>query len=240
MSPSKPKFVTYFRVSTKDQGRSGLGLEAQQAAAKQYLSAHGGIELASYTEVESGKVNTRPQLDAALLRCRQTRATLLVAKLDRLSRNMAFLFRMRDEMLSGGMKFQALDIPEANTLTVGVMATMAQHERETISARTKAALAARKARGLPLGTPRDLSAYATAAAAVGRASLLAKAKRHAQEITPQIEAARAEGCASLRQVAAWLNEQGIVTHRNKQWTAAAVRNAGRVVQGLPTRPRKAA
>jgi DNA invertase Pin-like site-specific DNA recombinase len=184
----------------------------------------------------SGKVDSRPQLEAALLRCRQTRSTLLVAKLDRLSRNIAFLFRMRDE----GVKFQAIYIPEANTLTLGVFAAMAQHEREIISARTKAALAARKARGLPLGTPRDLSAYGTAAAASGRASLLAKAKKHAEEITPQIEAARAEGCTSLRQVASWLNEQGIVTHRNKQWTAAAVRNAERVVQGLPTRPSKAA
>ena len=240
MSPIKPKFVTYFRVSTKDQGRSGLGLEAQQAAAKQYLSAHGGIELASYTEVESGKVNTRPQLEAALLRCRQTRATLLVAKLDRLSRNMAFLFRMRDEMLSGGMKFQALDIPEANTLTVGVMATLAQYEREIISARTKAALKARKERGFSLGTPRDLSSYAASAAVEGRKSLLAKARKHAGDIAPQIEAACAEGCVSLRQIAAWLNAQGIVTPRNKQWTAAAVRNVTRVVQGLPTRPAKAA
>jgi len=231
MAPSKSKYVTYYRVSTQDQGRSGLGLEAQMAAAKQYLAAHGGVELASYTEVESGKLDARPKLEAALLRCRQTRATLLVAKLDRLSRNIAFLFRMRDE----GVKFQAIDIPEANTLTLGVFAAMAQHEREIISARTKAALAARKARGLPLGTPRDLSAYATAAAEAGRASLLAKAKKHANEITPQIEAARKDGCNSLRKIAAWLNDQGIVTHRGKQWTAAAVRNAGRVAQGLPTR-----
>ena len=96
MAPSKPKFVTYYRVSTQDQGRSGLGLEAQQATAKQYLAAHGGIELASYTEVESGKVDSRPQLEAALLRCRQTRSTLLIAKLDRLGRNAAFLFALRD------------------------------------------------------------------------------------------------------------------------------------------------
>ncbi len=231
MPPVKPKYVTYYRVSTQDQGRSGLGLEAQQATVKQYLASHGGVELASFTEIESGKVDARPQLEAALLRCRQTRATLLIAKLDRLSRNIAFLFRMRDE----GAKFQAIDIPEANTLTLSVFAGMAQHEREIISARTKAALAARKARGLPLGTPRDLSAYAASAGTVGRASLLAKAKRHAEQITPQISAARAAGCASLRQIAAWLNEQGNLTHRGKQWTAAAVRNVERVVQGLPTR-----
>jgi DNA invertase Pin-like site-specific DNA recombinase len=231
MPPAKPKYVTYYRVSTADQGRSGLGLDAQKLTAGQYLAAHGGVELASFTEIESGKVDARPMLEAALLRCRQTRATLLIAKLDRLSRNIAFLFRMRDE----GVKFQAIDIPEASTLTLSVFAGMAQHEREIISARTKAALAARKARGLPLGTPRDLRAYAASAGALGRVSMLAKAKKHAFDALPQIEAARAEGRKSLRQIAAWLNDQGSVTHRGKQWTAAAVRNAGRVVAGLPTR-----
>lgn len=236
MAPSKPKFVTYYRVSTATQGRSGLGLEAQRATARQYLAAHGGVELASYIEIESGKVDARPQLEAALKRCRQTRGTLLVAKLDRLSRNIAFLFRMRDE----GVKFQALDLPEANTLTLGVFAAMAQHEREIISARTKAALAARKARGLPLGTPRDLSAYAASAAAAGHAAQLAIAKKRAEDIASQIEAARSDGCTSLRQVAEWLNDQGIVTPRGKLWTAAAVRNAERVARGLPTRPKRAA
>lgn len=224
MPPIKPKFVTYYRVSTEKQGRSGLGLEAQQAQAQQYLAAHGGLELATFTEIESGKIDTRPQLEAALLRCRQTRATLLVAKLDRLSRNISFLFRMRDE----GVRFQAIDIPEANTLTLGVFAAMAQHEREIISARTKAALAARRARGLPLGTPRDLSAWAVQAATKGRASLAAIARKHAGEVAPQIEEARQGGCTSLRQVAAWLNDRGIVTPRGKLWTAGAVRNAALV------------
>jgi DNA invertase Pin-like site-specific DNA recombinase len=224
MPPVKPKFVTYYRVSTAQQGRSGLGLEAQQFQAQQYLAAHGGVGLASFTEIESGKVDTRPMLEAALLRCRQTRATLLVAKLDRLSRNISFLFRMRDE----GVRFQALDLPEANTLTLGVFAAMAQHEREIISARTKAALAARRARGLSLGTPRDLSAYAVGAATKGRASLSAMARKHASEVAPQIKEARKAGCSSLRQVAAWLNDRGIVTPRGKLWTAGAVRNAGLV------------
>jgi DNA invertase Pin-like site-specific DNA recombinase len=231
MSPTTSKFITYYRVSTQEQGRSGLGLEAQQMAAKQYLAAVGGVELHSFTEQESGKVDARPQLQAALLRCRQSRATLLVAKLDRLSRNVGFLMALRDS----GVKFQALDIPDANTLTLTVMAGMAQHERELISARTKAALAARKARGFPLGTPRDMSAYAPAAAAKGRAALVANARKRASEIAPQIEAARAAGCLSLRQVAAWLNAQGSVTPRSKSWTAAAVRNVGRVIAGRPTR-----
>lgn len=224
MAPVKSKFVTYYRVSTIGQGRSGLGLEAQQLAVSQYLAAHGGAELAAYIEVESGKVNARPQLEAALLHCRQTRSTLLVAKLDRLSRNAAFLLNLRD----AGVKFLALDLPEVTTLTLGVLAVIAQHERELISARTKAALAARKARGLPLGTPRDLSAYAATAGVSGRAALLDKVQRHAADLAPQIERARSEGsCTTLRCVAAWLNDQGFVTLRGRQWTASAVLNVER-------------
>jgi DNA invertase Pin-like site-specific DNA recombinase len=224
MSPAKPKFVSYHRVSTDKQGRSGLGLEAQQATVAQYLATHGGIELASYIEVESGKLDARPQLEAALLHCRQTRATLLIAKLDRLSRNVSFLFRLRDD----GVKFQAIDIPDCNSLTLCVFAGMAQHEREIISQRTKAALAARKARGLALGTPRDLSAYAANAGAKGRAALLGKVQKHAQDMAPQIERARSEGgCSTLLCVASWLNDQGFVTLRGKQWTPAAVLNVER-------------
>jgi DNA invertase Pin-like site-specific DNA recombinase len=227
MSPSKPKFITYYRVSTQKQGRSGLGLEAQKAAVETYLREHVGAELASFTEVESGKLNARPQLQAALLRCRQTRATLLVAKLDRLSRNAAFLMNLRDS----GVKFQALDIPEANTLTLGVLAVLAQHERELISARTKAALAARRARGLPLGTPRDLSAYAARASALGRAANSAKAQARAKEVAPVIAAARAAGSTSLRAIAEYLNSLSITTPRGKQWTATAVRNVQAILAG---------
>lgn len=225
MTPAKPKFVTYYRVSTQKQGRSGLGLEAQKAAVEAYLRQHGGSAVASFTEVESGKNNSRPQLQAALLRCRQTHATLLVAKLDRLSRNAAFLMNLRDS----SVKFQALDIPEANTLTLGVLAVLAQHERELISARTKAALAARRARGLPLGTPRDLSAYARRASLLGRAANAAKARARAAEIAPLIKSARAIGCTSLRKVAAHLNGLEITTPRGKRWTATAVANAERLM-----------
>lgn len=224
MVPPKSKFVSYYRVSTQKQGRSGLGLEAQKSAVEAYLKAHCGVELASFTEIESGKNDARPQLQAALLRCRQTRATLLVAKLDRLSRNAAFLMNLQDAGVNG-VKFEALDIPQANTLTIGIMALLAQQERELISARTRASLAARKARGLPLGTPRDLSAYAKRAGKLGRAANAANAKARAKEIAPQIEAARAAGCASLRQVAAYLNDLEITTPRGKSWTATAVKNA---------------
>lgn len=221
MVPPTSKFVSYYRVSTQKQGRSGLGLDAQKAAVETYLSAHGGVELASYTEVESGKIDSRPRLQAALLRCRQTRATLLVAKLDRLSRNASFLMNLRD----AGVKFQALDIPEANTLTLGVLAVLAQHERELISARTKAALAARKARGLPLGTNRDMTAYAKRASVLGQAANRAKAIARAKDVAPQITEARKAGHTSLRAIAGYLNDMEIPTPRGKQWTATAVANA---------------
>src|SRR5580700_511507 len=227
MVPAKSKFVAYYRVSTQKQGRSGLGLEAQQATVRQYLAGVGGVELASFIEVESGKsAINRPQLHAALERCKQTRATLLVAKLDRLSRNAAFLLNLRDS----GVRFQALDIPEANTLTLGIMAVLAQHEREIISKRTRDALAARRARGLPLGTPRDLSAYARRASALGRAANRAKALTRAKEIAPQIEAARAAGQQSLRAIAEHLNSLEITTPRGKAWTATSVRNAQQLLK----------
>ncbi|MGH8319955.1 MAG: recombinase family protein [Steroidobacteraceae bacterium] len=221
MVPPKARFVAYYRVSTAKQGRSGLGLEAQQATVKEYLARVGGVALASFTEVESGKKNARPQLTAAILRCQQSNATLLVAKLDRLSRNAAFLMNLRDS----NVKFEALDIQGANSMTVGVLALVAQHEAEAISARTIAALAARRARGLPLGTPRDLSAYAARASRLGRAVITAQARERAKLVAPAIEAAREQGCASLRQIAAYLNDQSITTPRGRSWTATAVRNA---------------
>lgn len=220
MVPAKSRFVAYYRVSTKRQGQSGLGLEAQQASVREHLARVGGVALASYTEVESGKKNARPQLEAAILRCQQTGATLLVAKLDRLSRNAAFLMNLRDS----GVQFEALDIPGANAMTVGVLALVAQNEAEAISSRTKAALAARRARGLPLGTPRDMSAHAKRGAALGREAHSAKALKRAQLIQPAIDVARSEGHASLRQIAEHLNQQSITTPRGGEWTATAVRN----------------
>ena len=215
--------MIYHRVSTQKQGRSGLGLEAQQHQVRQYLFQTGGIELTSFTEVESGKYANRPQLGAALQRCRQTRATLLVAKIDRLSRNAAFLFALRD----AGVQFQALDIPEANTLTLGVMIVMAQHEREIIGKRTKDALAARRAKGLPLGTPRPelMKQLQAQASELGCFANRAKALQRAKDIEPAIKDAQAAGHISLRQIAAYLNEQSIQTPRGKLWTPTAVKNA---------------
>jgi DNA invertase Pin-like site-specific DNA recombinase len=198
-----------------------LGLEAQQASVREYLQRVGGVELASYTEVESGRKNSRPQLEAALLRCRQSKAILLVAKLDRLSRNAAFLMNLKDS----NVEFEALDIPGANSMTVGVLALVAQHEAEAISDRTRKALAARKARGLPMGTPRDMSAYQQRASRLGNSANRVKAQGRAKEIAPAIEDARAEGHMSLHKIAEYLNGKSIPTPRGKLWTATAVRNA---------------
>lgn len=225
MTPSKPKYVTYYRVSTERQGRSGLGLEAQRSAVATFLKHQDGREVATFTEVETGKRNDRPQLGAALKRCKQTNATLLVAKLDRLSRNAAFLLNLRD----AGVKFQALDLPEVNTLALGVLAVIAQHERETISARTKAALAARKARGLPLGTPRDLSTWQAAGAATGCKTNSDKAREWALDQREVIESARAAGAKTLQAIADHLNGESITTRRGSHWTPAAV---SRVVMHL--------
>ncbi|GBR09907.1 recombinase family protein [Acetobacter oeni] len=146
-----PPFVTYFRVSTARQGASGLGIEAQQAAVAAHVVQAGGRVLAEFTEIESGKNNDRPKLAEALERCRLTGAVLLIAKLDRLSRDAHFLLGLD----KAGVEFIAADMPNANRLTVGIMALVAQQEREAISARTKAALAAAKARGTKLGGYRE-------------------------------------------------------------------------------------
>ena len=230
MVPPKPKFVVYYRVSTKKQGHSALGLEAQQLTARNHIAAQAGLELAQFIEVESGRKNARRKLQEAIARCRQSRATLLVAALARLSRDGEFLYALK----KSEVKFQALDIPDANTLTLGVMIAMAQYEAESISDRTKKALAARKARGLPLGTPRDMSAYAASASLLGQAVNHRKAVERAMDIASVIAEARAAGNHSLRTIAAYLNDQAIPTPRGKQWTATSVKNAQALIESNPT------
>ena len=145
-SSGLPKYVAYYRVSTRGQGESGLGLEAQKAAVAGFVK---GVIVAEYTEIESGKNNQRVELGAAIERAKQEKAVLVIAKLDRLSRNASFIFTLRDS----GVNFQCVDMPDANTLTIGIFATLAQHERELISSRTKAALQAKIAQGCPAGYP---------------------------------------------------------------------------------------
>src|SRR5258705_8901711 len=140
------KFVAYFRVSTDKQGKSGLGLEAQREAVNSYLDGGRWSLVQEFVEVESGKRNDRPELTAALAACKRHKARLVIAKLDRLSRNLAFIATLMDS----GVEFIAVDNPHANKLTVHILAAVAQHEREMISERTTAALQAAKARGVRL------------------------------------------------------------------------------------------
>ena len=146
-------YVAYYRVSTKKQGESGLGLEAQRVAVARFVK---GTIIGEYTEQESGKRDNREQLRLAIERAKKVGAVLVIAKLDRLSRNASFIFTLRDS----GVNFQCVDMPDANTLTIGIFATLAQHERELISSRTKAALDVKKSQGVKLGKPENLTAEA--------------------------------------------------------------------------------
>jgi DNA invertase Pin-like site-specific DNA recombinase len=213
------RFITYLRVSTDRQGKSGLGLEAQRAAVVDHVAGKGQIA-AEFVEVESGKRADRPELARALAEAKRVGAVLLIAKLDRLARNVAFIANL----LESGVEIAAADMPEANRFLLHVMAAVAEHEAQAISDRTQAALAAAKARGVKLGwsIPERASEQRQAAkkgAAVNRARALA----HAENALPMIEQIRAGG-ASLRQIAAELNARGIKTARGGKWHATTVRN----------------
>src|SRR5262245_51095130 len=185
--PHRGKFIAYFRVSTDKQGKSGLGLEAQRKAVLNYLDGGSWSLAQEFVEIESGKHNERPQLVAALAACKKNKAKLVIAKLDRLSRNLAFIATL----MESGVEFIAVDNPHANKLTVHILAAVAQHERETISERTKAALAAAKARGTRLGNP-DLAK----AAKRGVAAVKANARQFAANVLPIIEEIERAGITS--------------------------------------------
>ena len=150
---SHGNFVAYYRVSTGRQGKSGLGLEAQRAAVREHLNGGTWQVVAEFTEIESGKNADRPKLAAALKECRLRRAKLIIAKLDRLARNVAFV----SNLMESGVEFEAVDFPQANRLTIHIMAAIAEHEAKMISDRTKAALAAAKRRGVKLGGYRNVT-----------------------------------------------------------------------------------
>jgi DNA invertase Pin-like site-specific DNA recombinase len=207
------RYVAYYRVSTKKQGESGLGLDAQRAAVAGFVK---GLIIAEYTEVESGKKDQREQLAAAIDRSKKDGAILVIAKLDRLSRNASFIFALRDS----GVNFQCVDMPDANTLTVGIFATLAQHERELISSRTKAALNAKRVQGAQLGKPENLTADA---AAKGRAGNVRRA--HANEnnrrASSMIEMMRRSG-KTYTEIAEQLNRAGFRTSRGCEFQATQV------------------
>lgn len=208
------KFVAYYRVSTAKQGRSGLGLEAQRASVQGYV--RDGRIVAEYVEIESGKRDDRPKLAQAIAHAQREGATLIIAKLDRLARSVAFIFALRDS----GAKFIACDMPEANTLTIGLLAALAQHERELISERTKAALKAKKARGCVLGSPQNLTREGTLKAAEvrRRRALEDPANRRATEL-----ASLYRNCGlSYAAIAVKLNSNNHTTRRGKTFSACTI------------------
>ena len=209
------RFIAYYRVSTERQGRSGLGLEAQQAAVRAWLNGGPWTLLEEFTEVESGANNARPELAKALTSCRLKGATLVIAKLDRLSRDAHFLLGLE----RAGVDFVAADMPGANRMTVGIMAVVAEEERRMISARTKAALAAAKARGVALG---GWKGGPIVDGSLGAAANRERAAAFAAKVRPIVADLRGRGL-SLRQMAAELTAQGIQTPRGGAWTATAVR-----------------
>ena len=216
------RLVAYERVSTARQGASGLGIEAQRKVIEDFANSRGAEVLARFTEVESGRNADRPELAKALHLAKVTGAVLVIAKLDRLSRNAAFLLALRDS----GVKFVAVDMPEANDLTVGIMALVAEQERAAISRRTKEALAVAKARGVKLGNPNGAAALRRAAEGgiALRATVAANAERHARDLAPVIADIRAGGATSLRAIAAELDARGMLTRRGGRWHVSNVAN----------------
>ena len=221
-----PNVIAYYRVSTKKQGASGLGLDGQVTALEQYATASGSKIVATYKEVESGKRKDRPELAKALAHAKRSKATLVVAKLDRLSRNLAFL----SSLMESGVEFVACDNPHASRFTVHILAAVAEHEARMISERTKTALTAAKARGTALGSARlnhwegrehlrragQRKAVAKAAESHTRSADEAYA-----DLVPVIQEMQSGG-ATLRTIADRLNEMGHSTRRGKAWNASQV------------------
>lgn len=212
-------FVAYYRVSTDRQGKSGLGLDAQATAVSSFVESRGQV-IETFTEIESGKKNDRPELKAALELCRKKKAKLVIAKLDRLARNVAFIANL----MESGVDFVACDMPEANKLTLHIMAAFAEFEREAISNRTKDALAAAKARGIQLGNPRPTESLKR-----GVETRRKQCEERQRRVKPVIEELKAQGF-SLRAIARNLNDRNILTPMAAQWDATGVK---RVLSNVP-------
>jgi DNA invertase Pin-like site-specific DNA recombinase len=230
---ARGNYVSYLRVSTQKQGESGLGLEAQRKAVEDYLDGGRWTLLAEFIEVESGKREDRPKLTAALAYCKLTGARLVIAKLDRLSRDAHFLLGLQ----KAGVKFVAADLPEANEMVVGLLAVVAQAERKMISDRTKAALAAVKARGVKIGGWREAGVlrkdgtiskgspkFGPQHHEAARRARQAASREHAQGLAPMITELRSRGITSLGGIARALEERGVLTASKKdsRWSPMQV------------------
>jgi DNA invertase Pin-like site-specific DNA recombinase len=207
-------YIAYYRVSTEGQGRSGLGLEAQQAAVLDYLNGGGWKLKAEFTEVESGKLDDRPQLAAALKACKKHRAKLVIAKLDRLARKVSFIAGLMDSKVD----FVACDLPSATPFMLHVYAAVAEEEARKISERTKAALAAAKERGVKLGNPTNLAEASRKGAAANKA----RADRFAANVLPIVNEIKAAGVTSVRGISKALNARGVRTAGGGAWHPTSV------------------
>lgn len=234
-STSGQPMIAYLRVSTARQGQSGLGLAAQRAAVDAHASISGRSIVAEFVEVESGGKADRPQLALALEACRLRRAILVIAKLDRLARNVAFIANLMD----GGVEFLACDMPHANRLTLHIMAAMAEYERRVISDRTKAALAAAKARGVKMGNPKGaahLLVHCRAAAASSATTRRAKALDMAAALASILDELRSQGVEGATETAAELNKRGIPTPRGGCWHPTQVQRVRQRLVGAAPSP----
>ncbi len=212
-------YVAYYRVSTVRQGRSGLGLEAQRETVARFL--RGKAPTAEFTETESGRSNDRPQLKRAIAECRRAKATLLIAKLDRLARSVSFI----SNLMESDIEFTVADFPEANRLTIHILAAVAEHESRLISERTTSALAAARARGTALGSNahRDKQAHVEVLQKA-RQVRSEKARNRAAATAKAVADARALGVTTLRGIANKLNEWGRPAPRGGRWRAAQVKS----------------
>lgn len=210
MNNEQTKYVAYYRVSTKKQGASGLGLDAQKKAVNDFIKD--STLLMEFTEIESGKNNNRVELLKAIEYANSQDAILIVAKLDRLSRNIAFLMTLRDSKVN----FKCCDLPDANTLTIGIFATIAQHEREITSQRTKSALQAKKAHGFKLGSPQNLTDHSRELSLISKKNN-AISNENNKKAFALIKSERKNN-TPYNQIAKSLNASGFRTRRNKEFT----------------------
>lgn len=227
------RMIAYLRVSTARQGHSGLGLAAQRAAVDAHAATSGRAIVAEFVEVESGGRADRPQLALALKACRLHRAVLVIAKLDRLARNVAFIANLMD----GGVEFVACDMPHANRLTLHIMAAMAEYERRVISERTKAALAAAKARGVKMGNPKGathLLVHSREASAASATTRRSKALGMAAALAPILEELHSQGIVGATASAAELNRRGIPTARGGHWHPVQVQRIRQLLSAATT------